>query len=77
LSLSADSASNKTPEAKKLIYISLIMIFMAHATITDASQNKRDLSQVFKSSLPSLALRQMAEFALQMTDRIITIPSVW
>lgn len=55
--MSADSASNKTPEAKKLIYISLIMIFMAHATITDASQNKRDLSQVFKSLLPSLAIK--------------------
>lgn len=37
LNFSADSASNKTPEARKLILISFIMIFIAHATITDAT----------------------------------------
>jgi len=39
LNYSADSASNKKQDVKKLIHISLIQIFIAHATITDASQH--------------------------------------
>lgn len=36
LTQSADAATNKTEHVKKLIYVSMILIFIAHATITDA-----------------------------------------
>ena len=31
-----DNASNQTEQVKKLIYVSMILIFIAHATIHDA-----------------------------------------
>jgi len=79
LTLSADSASNKLPEAKRLVFICLIMVFIVHATITDeTTQSKlKDLKTVFKSQLPQGALRQMTDFMLQITDRIIAVPSTW
>ena len=36
LTSSADAASNQADHVKKLIYVSIILIFIAHATITDA-----------------------------------------
>ena len=36
LTQSVDSATNKTDQVKKLIYVSMILIFIAHATITDS-----------------------------------------
>jgi hypothetical protein len=42
LSLSADSASNKLPDAKRLMMIGLIMIFIVHAAITDESLRDRN-----------------------------------
>lgn len=35
LTQSADAAANKIEHVKKLIYVSMILIFIAHATITD------------------------------------------
>ena len=36
LSVSIDSAPGKTDQIKKLVYISIILIFIAHATIHEA-----------------------------------------
>jgi hypothetical protein len=36
LSSQADNAPNKADEVKKLVHISITMIFIVHATITDA-----------------------------------------
>jgi hypothetical protein len=40
LALTADSASNKVPEAKRLVVVCLVMIFIVHATITEEAQVK-------------------------------------
>jgi hypothetical protein len=55
------------------------MIFIVHATITEeaASKKSTDLNEIFKSFLPSCALRQMGEFMQLITDRISQVPSVW
>lgn len=36
LTHSVDATSNKAEHVKKLIYVSMVLIFVAHATITDA-----------------------------------------
>lgn len=73
LSQSADCASNKLPEAKRLVSVCLIMIFIVHATITEevASAKSKGLTEIFDAYLPSCALRQMSEFLKLITDRII------
>lgn len=85
LTQSVDSVTNKTDQVKKLIYVSMILIFIAHATITD-SQTKQShynggkaptLQQTFKEQLPKMALTQIAEFILMIVDRILEAPSVW
>ena len=66
LSQSIDTSPSKNDLVKKLIYISLIQIFIAHATIHDAqSQAKEEdkdltieesLEIAFKQELPRFAL---------------------
>lgn len=86
-----------------MVHISFILIFIAHATISDASRDleKRKLNssggtesesgksaekdgdqqdilkQVFKQTLPSLALRQIADLCILVSDKIFKIPSDW
>lgn len=77
LTLSADGASNKVPEAKRLLTICLCIIFIIHATITDESSKSKSLAQVFQAPLPTYALKQLSDFILQITDRILQVPSSW
>lgn len=56
LANSVDAATNKTDKVKKLIYIGITLIFIAHATITDASTKTGSLEQTFKEELPRMAL---------------------
>lgn len=56
LANSVDAATNKTDQVKKLIYIGITLIFIAHATITDASSKAGSLEQTFKEELPKMAL---------------------
>lgn len=80
-----DKESNKQAEVLKIQHISTILIFIAHATISDASKdlksegqpNEQLLKQVFTSELPSIALKQIADITLQLLDKIIKIPSEW
>ena len=80
-----DKESNKTAEILKIQHISTILIFIAHATISDASKelmtegqpNDELLKRVFTSELPSSALKQIADITLQVLDKIIKIPSEW
>ena len=67
---------------KKLIYVSMILIFIAHATITDSQQKQssgapKTLEAIFDDELPSLALTQVGDFILLIVDRILEAPSVW
>jgi len=80
LTQSADAAANKVEHVKKLIYVSMVLIFIAHATITDAQSKKKkpmSLAETFTHQLPKLALTQIAEFILVVVDRVLEAPSEW
>ena len=58
----------------------MILIFIAHATITDSqskSANPKTLQATFEEELPSFALTQIGDFILLIVDRILEAPSVW
>lgn len=67
LSSIADIESNKSQEVNKMIYLTMVLIFIAHATITDSqnqiSQNNNQLSthqilkQAIQSEIPIIALK--------------------
>ena len=64
--------------------LSFILIFIAHATISEASKELQAsdkendvLTSVFKQNLPSLALKQIAETMLVLLDKIFKYPSDW
>lgn len=80
-----DKDFNKSQEILKLQHIGVILIFIAHATISDSTRelqsslgdNTLTLNEVFKQTLPSKALKQVANICLNMVDRIISVPSEW
>ena len=61
----------------------MVLIFIAHATITDAQSKAKStkqtltLEQTFEHELPKTALTQIAEFMLVIIDRILEAPSEW
>jgi hypothetical protein len=67
--------SNKEEELQKLLHISIILIFIAHATITNSKQP--DLQSAFSLPLPATALAQIRQFILVLTDRVLVVPSIW
>ena len=72
--------ANKTDQVKKLIYVGMILIFIAHATITDVQSkatSKMTLEETFKSELPKMALKQIADYISLVIDRILEAPSIW
>ena len=74
-----DAASNKTYKVKKLIYVGIVLIFIAHATITDAQSksNVNTLEEIFGEELPKMALTQISDFILAIVDKILEVPSIW
>lgn len=65
LTQSVDSVTNKSDQVKKLIYVSIILIFISHATITDSQQARqatkgtkasKSLKATFADELPKMAL---------------------
>ena len=91
-----EKQTNKLTEVQTMVHISFILIFIAHATISDASREleqrqKKDggkdqpqsmseediLKQVFKQTLPSLALKQISEMCILVVDKVFKIPSDW
>ena len=73
-------------QIQKLHSIAFVLVFVAHATISDASKKlqadgEQDeatlLQSVFKQNLPSLALKQIAETMLILLDKIFKYPSEW
>ena len=64
--------------------IGFVLIFIAHATISEATKELTNasvqdnlLTQVFKQNIPSLALKQIAETMLVLLDKIFKYPSEW
>jgi len=83
-----EKETNKVNETLKLQNISFILIFIAHATISDATKELQNagvetasdqdiLQKVIKAGKPHLALKQIAEIMLLLLDRIFKIPSDW
>lgn len=48
LQLSVESLGNKTEEVKRIMCINVILLFIAHATITDSSEPGCDLDNILK-----------------------------
>lgn len=48
LLLQVESQSNKVDEVKKLLCINVILIFIAHAVITENSETGQELEQILK-----------------------------
>lgn len=82
----ADKEFNKSAEVLRLQHIFLVLIFIAHATISDATKeiatqqqinDSKLLKTIFNMHLPSIALKQIAEVCLTILDRIVSIPNEW
>jgi len=80
-----EQETNISSEALKMQHVSLILIFMVHATISEATKELKDiisdekelLLQVFRAQLPTFALKQLSEFMLMLLDRILSVPNEW
>lgn len=78
LDFSGGNMLDSTPseeDISKMLQVSLILIFTAHATITDAQ--KPSLAEAFEVALPKLSFDLIRDFCFALCDRITDAPSIW